>query len=128
MLSYIFSAVPTLIAQDPGPINVSEGKIQLIPTGDFAGLEGIGLGDIIAGLITLALIIAAIIFFFMLVIGGIRWIISGGDKAQTEAARSQITAALVGLVIVFAAWAIASVIGTFFNIDIFGELNLPSIR
>ncbi|MEK7112404.1 MAG: hypothetical protein AAB875_03680, partial [Patescibacteria group bacterium] len=70
------------------------------------------------------LVIAALVFFFILVIGGIRWIASGGDKAHTEAARSQITAALVGLVIVFAAWAIVQLINTFFGIDIF-KLTLP---
>jgi hypothetical protein len=74
----------------------------------------------------LALVIAAIVFFFILVIGGIRWIISGGDKAHTEAARAQITSALIGLVIVFAAWAIAQLIGTFFNVDIF-NLSIPVI-
>ena len=63
--------------------------------------------------------------FFMLVIGGIRYITSGGDKAQTEAARGQITAALIGLVIVFAAWAIISLVNAFFGINIL-QLDIPS--
>jgi TRAP-type C4-dicarboxylate transport system permease small subunit len=71
-------------------------------------------------------VVAAIVFFFILVIGGIRWIASGGDKAQTEAARSQITSALVGLVIVFAAWAIVALINVFFNINIF-SLAIPHV-
>ncbi|KKP23206.1 MAG: hypothetical protein UR11_C0001G0180 [Candidatus Woesebacteria bacterium GW2011_GWC1_30_29] len=50
---------------------------------------------------------------------------SGGDKAQTEGARNQITAALVGLVIVFSAWAIAQLLATFFNIRIF-DLTIPT--
>lgn len=99
--------------------------IKLKPGGDFAPLEDLTLGDIVAGLIRLILVVAALVFFFILVIGGIRWIASGGDKAQTEAARSQITAALVGLVIVFAAWAIVQLINTFFGINIF-ELTLPT--
>jgi hypothetical protein len=89
-------------------------------------LSQLKVGDIISGLITLALIVAAVIFFFMLVIGGVRWIASGGDKAQTEAARGQITAALIGLVIVFAAWAIAQILGTFFDINIL-NFTLPNI-
>lgn len=90
-------------------------------------LPNITIGGILSGAISLILIVAAIIFFFMLVIGGIRWILSGGDKAQTEAARSQITAALIGLVIVFAAWAIATLIGNLFGITIFtGNFTLPS--
>lgn len=115
--------IPTALAQ--------EKEIQLIPkTG--SGFEDLAtkvtIPAFVSAAITLALVIAAIIFFFMLVIGGIKWIMSGGDKAQTEGARNQITAALVGLVIVFAAWAIAQLIGTFFGIKIFSEgLTLPSI-
>ena len=107
-------------------------QIQLIPGGggsssSFSNLSGITAGGIISGAISLVLIFAALIFFFMLVIGGIKWILSGGDKGQTEAARNQITAALVGLVIVFAAWAIAQLIGGLFGITIFNQqLTLPT--
>ncbi len=105
-----------------------EAEINLKPSGGLAGdVSNLTIGAIIAGLLKLALVIAAIVFFFILVIGGIRWIISGGDKGQTEQARAQITAALVGLVIVFAAWAIAGLIGTFFGVNIF-DLKIPSVK
>lgn len=99
--------------------------INLQPSGQFAQLGNLTVGGIVSGLIRLVLVVAAIVFFFILVVGGIRWIASGGDKAQTENARNQITAALVGLVIVFAAWAIVQLINTFFGINIF-ELSIPS--
>ena len=102
-------------------------SIDLKPTtGNFTPLTGLTLPNIISGLIKFTVVIAAIVFFFILVIGGIRWIASGGDKAQTEAARNQITAALVGLVIVFAAWAIVALINVFFKIDIF-SLAIPTV-
>jgi len=103
----------TLLAQ-------AEERINLKPGGDFSGLD-FSIPQLITSGIQLIFIVAAVVFFFMLVIGGIRWIISGGDKGQTEAARNQITAALVGLVIVFAAWAIVQLLSTFFNINIFTE-------
>jgi hypothetical protein len=71
------------------------------------------------------LVIAALVFFFMLIFGGIKYITSGGDKAQTESARGTITAALIGLVIVFSAWAIITLINAFFGIDIL-ELEIPT--
>lgn len=92
--------------------------------GNFLPLESITFGQMVGAGIVLIMVIAAIVFFFMLVIGGVRWIASGGDKAATEAARGQITAALVGLVIVFAAWAITQLIQTFFGIDILGGLTI----
>lgn len=85
-------------------------------------LANLDFPGIVSALIKLILVVASVIFFFMLVIGGVRWIASGGDKGQTEAARNQITAALVGLVIVFAAWAIVSLIQALFGVDIF-QLN-----
>lgn len=100
-------------------------EINLNPTGEFGKLQDLTVSGIVSGAIRLVLIVAAIVFFFILVVGGIRWIVSGGDKAQTEGARNQITAALVGLVIVFAAWAIIKLIQTFFGIDIL-QLSLPS--
>ena len=94
---------------------------------DFVDLADLTIPTIVSGFIRLTLVVAAIVFFFILVIGGIKWIASGGDKAQTEGARNQITAALVGLVIVFAAWAILALIHTFFGVDIF-QLSLPELK
>lgn len=97
--------------------------VDLNPGGDFTSLSNITITSLLSALIVLVLIVAAVVFFFMLIIGGIKWITSGGDKAQTESARNQITAALIGLVIVFAAWAILQLIETFFNINLL-QLNI----
>ncbi len=115
MLSLLYSAA--VLAAD---------EINLRPEGGLAGdLTSLTVGGIVTALIRLILVIAALVFFFILVIGGIRWTAAAGDKAQTEAARNQITAALVGLVIVFAAWSIIQLINTFFGVNIF-ELSLPT--
>jgi len=94
------------------------------PSG-FENLQKISYSTIISASIKLILIAAALVFFFILVIGGIQWIISGGDKAGTETARKRITNALIGLVIVFAAWAIISLINVLFGIDIFNLTPQP---
>ena len=107
---------------------LAQDKIELNKNvGEFSSLTGLTIPSIVSGLIRMTLVVAAIVFFFILVIGGIKWIASGGDKAQTEGARNQITAALVGLVIVFAAWAILALIKTFFGVDIF-SLTIPSVQ
>jgi len=87
----------------------------------FEPLQTLTFNKVVSTLISLALIVAGVAFFFMLVIGGIKWIVSGGDKGQTESARNQITAALVGLVITFSAWAIMALIKQLFGVDL---LNL----
>jgi len=78
------------------------------------------LGLLISNAIGVALIIAGILVFVFLVWGGIQWITSGGDKGKTDEARSRITAALIGLAIVAAAWAVMQLISYFFGISILG--------
>ncbi len=108
-----------------GLLATVEDTIDLGAKGTFANLGKITVPTIVSAFVKFSLVIAAIVFFFILVIGGIQWIASGGDKAQTEAARNRITAALVGLVIVFAAWAIIALIKVFFGVDVL-SLTIPS--
>ena len=96
-------------------------------TGVAQGASGLSIGGMVSGFLNLILIVAGLAFFFILVVGGVKYILSGGDKAHTEGARSQITAALIGLVIVFSAWAIAGLIDSFFGINIL-KLNIETIQ
>jgi hypothetical protein len=100
--------------------------INLTPQGPFDPLKNITIVSIISGAIRLVLIVASLVFFFMLVWGGIQWMVSGGDKNAAEAARSKITNALIGLVIVFSAWAIMALIKNLFGVDIMGGLAIPT--
>lgn len=86
--------------------------------GNFQKASDLTVEGMVSGFIRLILVVAGLAFFFILVLGGVHWILSGGDKGKTEAARNQITAALVGLVIVFSAWAIVQLIKTFFGVDL----------
>ena len=97
---------------------LAQNQINLIPPDESGNLANIDFTTLVTLAINFVLIIAAIAFFFMLVLGGIKWITSGGDKGKTESARSQITAGLIGLVIVFAAWAIISILENFFGVNL----------
>ncbi len=110
------------------PVAKAQSDVTLRPDDDstFTNLVGFEATGIVSTIVTILFILAAVIFFVMLVVGGIRWILSAGDKGKMEGARSQITSALIGLVIVFSAYAIVSLINTFFHINIL-DLNLPSI-
>ncbi len=73
---------------------------------------------LLPNIITLLLIVGALVFFFMLVVGAIQWISSGGDKQGLESARGKLTNAVLGIVILFAAFAIITLIENFFGIKI----------
>ena len=97
-------------------------------TTDFQPLSNLTAGGIISGAVSLVLIVVALVFFFILVWGGLKWVTSGGDEKKVGEARAQITNALIGLAIVFAAWAIMKLIGTIFGIDILKGLTIPTFN
>jgi len=77
--------------------------------------------------ITLALGVAGVITFFMLLAGGIQYITAGGDKERTQAASKRVTHALIGLAIVFSIFAIIYIAETLFGISI-REFTIPIIN
>ncbi|MBP9814127.1 hypothetical protein KBC80_02935 [Candidatus Woesebacteria bacterium] len=84
------------------------------------------IGQLISALVGTVLIIAALLAFLYLILGGIKWITSGGDKAGMEEARNKITHAIVGLIIVGAAWSIMTLVQNFLGVQIIGgTINLP---
>lgn len=75
-------------------------------------------GNPVGKIINLAFVIATLIALAFLIFGGIKWILSGGDKAGVETARNTIVAALVGLVIVFLSYFLLRLIFSIFGIDL----------
>jgi hypothetical protein len=75
-------------------------------------------GNLVPRLVTLGFIIGSLIFFFILIIGAIQWISSGGDKNAIEEAKHKITNAIIGIVILFLIFVIMKVIESFFGISI----------
>jgi len=115
-LGYLLTAATVFAADDGGTLTITQPS-QVTFT---------NLGSLVGGAVGLVIIFALIIAFFFLLIGGIKWITSGGDKAQVEEARNQITNALIGLSVVAAAWAIMKLIGFFFGINPFA-LDIPTV-
>jgi len=95
------------------------------PGGFFADFSSFG-----STILRIVFVIAAILVFAYLIMGGLEWITSGGEKSKTEAARNKITAAVVGLVILVASWALMNLIislltqGTYSNLNGLIQSNL----
>ena len=83
------------------------------------------LGDILSMGIQIALLVAGLMVFAFLIIAGIQFIASGGDKAQAQQAKDKITAAILGLIIIVSAYAIALIIEKVFGISIVSGINFP---
>ena len=91
--------------------------------------NGTGLGffqKFIPNAITLGFVIGILIFFFLLLIGAIQWISSGGDKQSLEGARNKLSSAIIGIVILLVVFAIIRLVGDFFGINLL-DLTLPTL-
>jgi hypothetical protein len=93
------------------------------PTGG-GGVVGTQLNKTLSGIIGFLTIVAALWFLIQFILAGFAWISAGGDKAAVEAARNKITNALIGLILVIAAWIIAGVLGAVFGIEILNPGNI----
>jgi hypothetical protein len=93
------------------------------------GQDGVTfVGNFIAKGVLFVVSVGGISFFFMLLVGAVRWITSGGDKASVESARAQITQALTGIVILFSVWAIARLVDSVFGYDLLNIDFAPLIN
>ena len=80
------------------------------------------IGSLINKLLNFVMVLGALLVFMYLIWGGIEWITSGGDKGKTEAARGKITAAVIGLIVLAASWAILGLVLNFLDAGSFSEL------
>jgi hypothetical protein len=94
-----------------------------------ANLKILDFGTAISGGIGIILAMSGLVTFIYLLWGGFEWIISGGDKGKVEAAQHRIQAALLGLFIVFAAWAVMLILQNILGFTIFGPggFTLPTL-
>jgi len=83
------------------------------------------LGLLVSNIAQLLFIFAFFLAFLFLIMGGLQWITSGGDKSQLEQARNKITNALIGLIIVAASFAIFTLVGQFLGFNA-SALKIPS--
>ncbi len=84
------------------------------------------LGSIIGQGVLIIFVVATLIALAFLIWGGVKWIMSGGDKAKVETARSTIIAALIGLVVTFLSFFILSLIMGLFGLSLM-NLEIPDL-
>jgi len=118
-LATFLSLAPSAFAQ---PVNAC-------PLDQFSALCGFGFsGNFIQAIITILFIIAIIIALIYLIWGGIKWIMSGGDKQALQTAREHVIAAIIGLVVVFLAYFIVTFVLTVFGLGTGFNWTLPSFQ
>lgn len=120
---YYFFAYPALVfaadvSADPCP--------QTDPFKGLCDITGKNFGKSVGNLITAAIVLAALVALGFLIYGGVKWIMSEGDKTAVETARQTVIGAVVGLVIVLLSYFILSIVLGVFGISL-TQLKIPSV-
>lgn len=102
-------------------------RIRIDAPSQFRNLRNLTIPKLIPPVINLLIISSVVLFLFSLLLGGLKFILSGGDKERTAEAGRQVVNAIIGIVIVFSSWAIISFIEQFFGVKL-TTLQLPSMR
>lgn len=116
--------LPTLLAQtrefdpDKEEVFIGEGGEKVAT---IKGLEAI-----FSNILSIALTLAGIVLFIMLLVGGFRYLTSGGDPKAKEAAQGTLTQAIAGLVILLLAFVILRFIAFITGVE--GILNFTIVQ
>jgi len=122
-LKYSFNSL-SVLAGYPG---LGDDEADIVNVAErFIPLQGYTPGMFLTTVLNLLLGAAGIASFIFLLWGGIQWILAGGDKEGTEKARKRITNSLIGLAIVFSAYALLYIIRALFGVDLI-QINISQI-
>jgi uncharacterized membrane protein len=112
------------LAQTPHPLGQIGGKEGFGPWGNLGqlgteiGAAAGAFANIISRIIGVLTIVAGLWFIFSFIIGAYGFLTAGGDTKKIEEATKKITSAIVGLVVVVAAYALISLIGGLLGFEI----------
>ena len=103
VLGLSFVPAPAYAACDDD-LSISSGADCARGNGQSANLFG-GDDSIFKKVTNVLLFLVGAISVIMLIIGGIRYVVSGGDQAQVTGAKNTILYAIIGIVVAFLAYA-----------------------
>ena len=101
----MFCKASVALAQADG-LTGAQADLETV-TGELGGVGTRSLPELVGGIINIVLGLLGVVLIIMIVVGGVMWMTAGGEKEKVTKARKLITDAIIGLIIVVAAYAIA---------------------
>lgn len=122
-ISNILGFIPPVFAQNPTPLGQIGGEEGFGPWGWLGSSSKISTAaeiftNILSRTIGVMTIVAGIWFIFQFIIGGYSYMTAGNDSQKMGQATQKITSALIGLVVIVAAYAIISLLGSLLGFEI----------
>ncbi len=84
-----------------------------------------GLQCLLANILSVALTVIGIAGLLMLVIGSMKWLLSGGNAQHVEKAKNTMTYAVVGLIVALSAFIILNLVAEFTGIPSILQFTIP---
>ncbi len=109
-----FLAAPALVSAVAAPPNPLTDETINYGVGTAGGFQGTGLSQksdlkaIVVNIINLVLGFLGIIAVIIILAGGFKWMTAAGNEDKVGEARKMIVQGVIGLIIIFLAWGIAS--------------------
>lgn len=91
---------------------------------DVATIQG--LECLIANVFTVIITLIGLAAFVMLIIGSVRWLISGGNSSNLDKAKSTMTYAIIGIVVALSAFIVINLIAGFTGVSDIKTFKIPT--
>ena len=118
---FVFSAMQFILPQNINSVHAAGSLWETVKTGgvDEIGTNAYGASatskdprDIAISVIKVFLTLLGMIFIVLIMLAGYKWMTSQGNQDKVDEAKKEITRAIIGLIIILAAYSITSFIFT----------------
>lgn len=82
------------------------------------------LGNFISTMINVITVVAGLAFVLYFALGGLKWLMASGDKGKVEEAKTELTNAALGLVVVVVSYFIVGIVGGVLGLNLLNPLKL----
>lgn len=107
---------------------LAEFNINPCPADQFSRFCDLKVENIIPVLIAVFYVVAILTSLGFIILAGVKWIMSGGDKAAVDAARNTVIGAVAGLVLIFISYFLFNFLSqVFFNKLFIDIIKFPTI-
>ena len=103
-----------------GDTNTKSGGLGPFSNAVYWGMSNLNenLTGLISKIVGVLTVFGGIWFIIQFLIGAFKWITSGGDKTNVEAAKEHLTHAVISLAILVSTYIIVGLVGAIFGLDI----------
>lgn len=100
----------------PSPVFAANWTDRCVTSDSVAKIQGFEC--LFANILQIIVSAAGLVFFGMFIVGGFKYLTSGGDPKKTASASSTLGLAVIGVVGVIASWLILKFISGFTGVDV----------